>query len=149
MTDGVKFEDLKGRTLSKIENIDNAELIFTCDNGEQYRLYHYPDCCESVLIDDICGHFEDLINSPILLAEEVIHHNEEPTSRLFNPELSDKEYEIQEALGALPELPARGFEDSFTWTFYKLATNAGAITIRWYGQSNGYYSETVDFEKVG
>ena len=117
--------DLMNQTLIAITKVDNEELIFTCENGDVYKMYHDQDCCEYVTIDDINGDLDDLIGSPILLSEEVTYDDENPEG---------------------VEIPK--YQESFTWTFYKLATIKGYVTIRWYGESNGYYSERVDFDKV-
>jgi hypothetical protein len=101
---------------------DPEQIVFTLDTGEKYRLYHRQDCCESVTIEDINGDLDDLTLSPITLATEVSH------TRPY-----DANYPSY---------------DSETWTFYHFATARGYVTIRWNGSSNGYYSESVDFEKI-
>lgn len=114
------FSDLMGKTLTTIVN-ENDELIFTTNEGEIFKAYHDQDCCESVRIEDIEGDLNDLIGTPILQAEEVTNSDEPKPNE---------------------------YAESFTWTFYKLATINGYVTIRWLGESNGYYSESVSFCKA-
>jgi len=108
-----------GMVFESIENVDNNKLIFKTTHGKTYKMHHYQDCCEDVYIEDIVGDLSDLIGSPILLAEEATNH------------LNMKEH-----------------SESATWTFYKFSTIKGSVTIRWYGESNGYYSEAVYIEEL-
>ncbi len=39
-------------------------------------------------------------------------------------------------------------EGSQTWTFYVFGTVKGYVTLRWIGESNGFYSEEVEFVKI-
>ena len=120
----MEFKDLVGKTMVEAgPSEDKSEFIFKDTEGNYYRLYHSQECCESVSIEDICGSPEDLIGYPILQAEESTSNT--------NPEDIKKEY-----------------QDSFTWTFYRITTMKGQVVIRWYGESNGYYSEGVNFEKI-
>lgn len=120
------LSELIGKTVTEIKRGDD-EIIFQCSDGSIYKMYHEQGCCESVEIDDICGDLEDLIGTPILVAEEV----------------SNKKFEEDYANSDKAK-----DEESYTWTFYKFATKKGYVDIRWYGSSNGCYSESVDFRRI-
>lgn len=124
--------DLLGKTLTRVVRLDDEEeILFESSNGEVWSLNHHPDCCEDVIIEDISGNLNDLVGLPILIAEEIIHKDKTPDGMVL-PIIEPKYH---------PQI-------RFTWTFYKFATQKGHVTIRWYGQSNGYYSEEVDFDKI-
>lgn len=119
----VPFSTLLGKTLTRISQTGIDEIVFEAITGERYRLYHEQDCCEDVTIEDIVGDLKDLIGSPILMAVEALSYENPDNIVIEN-------------------------QESFTWTYYKLATFKGRVDIRWYGSSNGCYSETVSFEEI-
>jgi hypothetical protein len=102
-----------------IVTVTDSELIFE-NATDRYVFFHHQDCCESVYIESIVGDIEDLVNTPILIAEE--SSGDTPADSNAKP------------------------YDSYTWTFYKFATFKGYVDIRWLGESNGYYSESVSVE---
>lgn len=114
------LQKMVGKTMISVTETANDELRFKTDDGITFRFHHVQDCCECVHIEDICGDLADLVGSPILLADEI----------------SSDRY------------PAPERHDSYTWTFYKFATLQGSVTVRWLGESNGYYSESVDLQMI-
>lgn len=108
---------LQGKTLTDIfvSEIKNR-ISFLAEDGQMFVMMHEQDCCEQVEIEDICGDLSDLIGTPIILAELITSND------------------------------SKGRDcESCTWSFYKLRTVKGDVTIRWWGESNGYYSEEVSF----
>lgn len=119
LIDPVKsFGDLRGRVLTRVEQIGNDELRFYLTDDHYVKLYHQQDCCESVTIEDIVGDLNDLVETPLLLVEETSSRGDDD-----------------------------GYESS-TWTYYRFRTIKGSVDIRWYGTSNGYYSEAVHVDIV-
>lgn len=122
----MNVSELLGKTLDKVYHINYEEVVFSTTDGEVYKLFHVQNCCEHVYLEDICGDLQDLVGSELVEAEEADQSD-------VNPEGVDMKGHCQ---------------DSFTWTFYKFRTAKGAVTLRWYGSSNGYYSESVEFAKL-
>lgn len=117
----VPFSILLGKTLTSIL-VNDDSIVFNTDDGNKYLMSHHQNCCEHVYIEDLCGDVQECVGTTVILAEEVSYEGET---------LSDS------------------YGDSHTWTYYRLGTqNGGDLSIRWYGSSNGYYSESVSFELV-
>lgn len=115
------LEPMIGVTMTEVEgNVGGSLLSFRAPDGRVFQFAHQQECCEGVAIEDICGDIRDLVGSPIVEAEEVSN----------------------------ADAPVREFCESHTWTFYRFATAKGAVTVRWLGESNGYYGEGVSFEII-
>lgn len=94
------------------------EIYFKFSDNTVYKMYHSQDCCETVYLEDIIG-------CP----------------------LTDF---VGQTILAAYETGEEGEEGSGhqTWTFYSLLAFKPFVTLRWYGTSNGYYSEGVTIEKI-
>ena len=118
------IEVLKGKTLTNVivDREGDEKITFYTTDGDVYIMQHHQDCCESVVIDDINGDLTMLIGSEILTASERV--------RVSGDDDDD------------------GYQESNTWTFYYISTLHETVSIKWWGSSNGYYSESVSFDKV-
>ena len=110
-----KMADMVGKVFTSVRN-ENTELVFE-NATERFVFFHQQDCCEHVSIEDVCGELQDLVGEPLLMAEEV--EGQTPV------DFDEAEHE------------------SVSWTFYKFATRKGYVDVRWFGESNGFYSEGV------
>lgn len=120
----IRWDDLNKRlagatilSAQESSGSEGAEIVIITTRGT-IRMYHQQDCCESVYVEDIIGSLDDLVGGQIVLIEECV----DPEDFCGEPDFRD---------------------ESETWTFYEVRTTKGDVTIRWYGTSNGYYSESV------
>lgn len=123
--DAVEPPIMRGLTMASVEVDQTKEsMLFTSTCGRQFLFRHDQDCCERVAIDDIAGDLPDLVGYTLLVSEEV------------------------SSLDGFVDTVHDSYDDSHTWTFYKFATVKGYVTVKWLGESNGYYSESVSMYEV-
>jgi len=113
------FSRLTGEVIREIRGADKGSdvIVFVCESGRIFEMYHEQDCCERVSVEDIAGDIDSVMGEPVLGAWEA--SSDDPNA-----------------------------SESGSWTFYTIRTVTGTIVIRWYGYSNGYYSESVSFRET-
>lgn len=141
------------------DKADKSKLYLSCTNGKLYAFVYIPDCCASCEIEEVVGDLSDLEGSPLLMAEVVCSYtpadlpDDGTREAVLRAEKERQAYSLAihrafDGEGPIPE--EREFkygDESCTWTFLKLATAKGYVTVRWYGSSNGYYSEMPSFRE--
>ena len=115
----VEFSDLVGEVLDTVD-IDREEnqILLTTRSGRKFVVYHEQDCCETVAISGQDGSFDKLIGKPIVEARDIA------------VDTGDDEIESQ------------------TTTTLVFRVDDQTVISRWVGDSNGYYSESVDIAEL-
>lgn len=118
------YTEFSGKIIQEIrgckKHSDEVTIMFT--DGSCLKFYHQQDCCESVLLEDYDITPEWLVDSKIISVEERIYRSGEGIE------------------------PLNTYDQSYTWSFYAIKTSSSTMVLRWYGESNGWYSETVDID---
>jgi hypothetical protein len=117
----VEFSDLVGEVLDAVD-IDKEEnqILLTTRSGRKFLIYHEQDCCETVAMHWQDGSFDKLIGKPIVEARD------------FAVDTGESEIDY----------------DSQTTTTLVFRVDDQTVISRWIGDSNGYYSESVDIAEL-
>jgi hypothetical protein len=116
----VEFSDLVGEVLDAVD-IDREEnqILLTTRSGRRFMVYHEQDCCESVRMVGQNGSFDKLIGKPIVEARDIAVDTSE-----------------------------EAIDSSQTTTTLVFRVDDQTVISRWIGDSNGYYSESVDIAEL-
>lgn len=120
LKDVADLNNLIGATILDVTKDGIGMLDIKTDKGDMV-FYHYQDCCEYVWLDDGYEELKAMIGEKIVFAEEI-----------RSSDRGDHKPYV-----------------SCTWTFYKISTQWKDVTLRFIGESNGYYSESVDLRWEG
>lgn len=118
-TSDINISVLVGQTIVHVNG--DGSPIRTAE-GNTYGLYHSQECCESVDYIRTDGNIADLLNTLVLEAYSD-HPSDCPGYSVEN----------------------RDWDSSHTWNRFYIRTANGEVTFWYLGQSNGYYSELMDF----
>jgi hypothetical protein len=120
--DRIDIKTLIGERLTHIDTDEKHNVILlTTASGRTVKIYHAQDCCEHVYIVGTEGDWHKLIGKVIVEATHDETRGGEPRSTE---------------------------EESWTNTALTFRVDDATVISRWLGESNGYYSESVDLEDI-
>lgn len=121
----IDIKELNGKKIVAID-IDDSEgqIQITTECGRVFRFYHAQDCCESVRIEPSQDGDGNLLS-------------------LIGKEIQEIDLKAETSGDPPPEYP-----DSWTRTTITFKTDSETIVSRWIGESNGFYSESVDLVEI-
>tara|TARA_R100000951_G_scaffold113672_1_gene116162 strand:+ start:92 stop:463 length:372 start_codon:yes stop_codon:yes gene_type:complete len=111
------LDNMVGRVVKYVD-VDHDQMKITCEDNSVFTFYHEQDCCESVYIYETEGEPMSLKGWKLLLVDmEATREDNAP------------------------------YDESRTTTVVKFITNENTVSVKWIGESNGYYSESVDLKQ--
>jgi hypothetical protein len=118
-----ELEKMKGQIIRQVDGLEqfSEQVTIKMESRDCFVFYHDQSCCETVRLEDFDLEAEELEGAIVL--DAYLETNSEDSTGIEYP-------------------------DSFTWSFYRIVTNKGALCMRWLGKSNGYYSEEVDIKII-
>ena len=120
----MNWHDLIGQTITEISApIGDAFIQIRTTQGG-IRALHQTDCCESIDLMRVDGDVDTLIGGVVTVAED--------DTGCVPPDWAGKDYE----------------GESVTWTKLTLGTSTASVHFWVRGASNGFYSETLEFELI-
>lgn len=137
MKNKTNFFDMIGCKIESVKVDKNKETTTFCFEDEKRvaRFYHEQDCCEEVYIyqtniDESC-HGKTIVSIVELIGDEYATKNEQQTVIHDKEKHKTVPYECE------------------TWTRYEIELDDGSkMFMLWHGVSNGYYSESVNFNWI-
>jgi hypothetical protein len=117
-------EELVGKKIVDLAENHEGDLTFTMSDGSIYEMGYVPDCCATCVVESGLDDLKAMIGQKLVAVTE--------DSSKETPADVKQEY--------TPE--------SQTWTFYTFRSNKATAQLRWFGSSNGYYSESVTFRRA-
>lgn len=111
-----------GKTIKEVYglNVGSSCVTFVFTDGNIVEMTHCQECCEEVYL-------EDFDNDESIFKDAILHE-------FYEMVPDDPKESIAEPRN----------QDEACWTFYKIRTSKGWITITWFGESNGCYRTEAD-----